>query len=203
MINRSGALTIGPDSQPLEIFKSWMAEAKQNSQIREATAMSLATASSSHLNARIVLCKDWSAEGFTFFTNYQSRKGLDLQHNPQAAAVFYWDPLFRQICISGTVAQTSRDISENYWNSRARESQLSQYISQQSKSVDSRASLEAAWTRAEAEFKGRPIPCPLHWGGYQLTPQRIEFWVGQAGRLHDRYEFEKANKSWTFRRLYP
>jgi len=203
MINKSGALTLGPESQPIEIFKAWMAEAKQNPQIREATAMSLATTSGSDLHARIVLCKDWSEEGFTFFTNYLSRKGLDLGQNAHAAAVFYWDPLFRQVNISGTVAKTSRQISENYWNSRARESQLSQYISQQSKPVDSRASLEGAWTRAEAEFKGKSIPCPAHWGGYLLTPQRIEFWVGQPGRLHDRYEYEKVNNRWTFRRLYP
>ena len=197
-------LTIGPQSQPLEIFSAWMAEAKQCPQIREAAAMSLATSGPSELHSRIVLCKQWSEDGFVFFTNYQSRKGLDLQHSARAAAVFYWDPLFRQICISGTVVKTSRQVSEDYWNSRARDSQLSQYISQQSLKVDSREALQEAWTKADKSFAGgKPIPCPAHWGGYTLKPQRIEFWVGQPGRLHDRYEFEKTERVWTFRRLYP
>jgi pyridoxamine 5'-phosphate oxidase len=195
--------SIGPQSQPLEVFNVWMAEAKSMPQVREATAMSLATAGATDLHARIVLCKQWSNEGFVFFTNYQSQKGLDLQHNANAAAVFYWDALFRQVCISGLVEKTSRQVSEEYWNSRARESQLSQYISHQSQSVPSRAVLQAAWTDAEARFKGQPIPCPTHWGGYRLVPSRIEFWVGQPGRLHDRFSFEKSGPVWTFRRLYP
>ncbi|MGZ3723903.1 MAG: pyridoxamine 5'-phosphate oxidase [Bdellovibrionales bacterium] len=196
-------MNIGPDSKPLDIFSSWMAEMKKHPGIKEASAMSLATSDGNELHSRIVLCRGWSEEGFTFFTNYQSRKGLDLAQDAQASAVFYWDPVFRQVCISGTVSKTSREVSEKYWNARARESQLSQYISHQSQAVASREELQAAWTKADQEFSGKSIPCPAHWGGYVLAPKRIEFWIGQPGRLHDRFEFEKTERVWTFRRLYP
>jgi pyridoxamine 5'-phosphate oxidase len=196
-------MNIGPDSEPFKIFNNWIGEAQNHPGIKEASAMSLATSDGRELHSRIVLCRGWSEEGFTFFTNYQSRKGLDLAQDAEASAVFYWDPIFRQVCISGTITKTSREVSEKYWNSRARESQLSQYISHQSREVASRAELEAAWTKAETEFAGKPIPRPAHWGGYLLIPRRIEFWIGKPGRLHDRFEFQKSPKGWTFRRLYP
>lgn len=198
-------MNIGPDSKPLTIFSAWMAEAKADSRIREAGAMSVATVSAvaGQLHARVVLCKSWSEEGFTFFTNYNSLKGHDLEEDPRMAAVFYWDPLARQVCISGRVKKTSHAESEAYWKTRPRESQLSQHISRQSQEVPSREFLETAWARAEKEFAGREIPCPAHWGGYLLQPERIEFWVGQPGRLHDRYLFEKSAANWTFRRLCP
>lgn len=194
---------IGQGSQPLEIFAEWLAEAKQHPHIKEATAMSLATAGPDALHARVVLCKQWSEQGFVFFTNYQSQKGLDLQHNSNAAAVFYWDPLFRQISITGRVSKTSRQVSEAYWNQRPRDSQLSQYISRQSQVAESREVLEAAWTQADKEFSGKVIPCPPHWGGYQIEPKQIEFWIGKPGRFHDRHQFERQADSWTYHRLYP
>jgi pyridoxamine 5'-phosphate oxidase len=197
------SIDIGPTTQPLDIFKTWMDEAKAHPGIKEASAMSLATSDGRELHSRIVLCRGWTEEGFTFFTNYQSRKGLDLAKDSAASAVFYWDPVFRQISISGTVTKTSREVSEKYWNSRARESQLSQYISHQSQEVESREILEQAWTKAEKEFAGKTIPCPAHWGGYLLSPRLIEFWVGKPGRLHDRFEFQKNQKVWTLRRLFP
>lgn len=197
-------MDIGANSQPLAIFEAWMKEAKQNPQIHEASAMTVATMNASGaIHARVVLCKQWSEEGFVFFTNYNSRKGLDLQHNANVAAVFYWDPVFRQIKISGKAHKTSRKVSEDYWNSRPVGSQLSQYISRQSEAVTSREVLEQARREAEKKFAGKAVPCPAHWGGYVIVPQTIEFWMGQPNRLHDRYEFEKSHKSWTFRRLYP
>jgi pyridoxamine 5'-phosphate oxidase len=196
-------MSIGPDSNPLDVFKLWLEEATNHPGIKEASAMSLATSDGKELHSRIVLCRGWDQKGFTFFTNYNSRKGLDLAADHEASAVFYWDPVFRQVCISGTVSKTSREVSESYWNGRPRESQLSQYISHQSQPVDSREELEKAWTKAEQEFADRAIPCPKHWGGYVLEPRCIEFWIGRPGRLHDRFEFRKAKQGWAFRRLFP
>ncbi len=197
-------MEIGPKSQPLQIFDAWMSEARQNTAIREATAMSFSTlGGDGHLHGRIVLCKEWSDAGFVFYSNYDSKKGLDLQHSPEAAAVFYWDPMARQVNISGTVSRTSREVSEKYWNSRPRDSQLSQFTSQQSREIASREDLERAWLATEQKFAGQNIPCPAHWGGYVLIPDRIEFWTGRPNRLHDRQEFQKSENHWTFRRLYP
>lgn len=155
------------------------------------------------VRTRVVLCKDWSSDGFTFFTNYSSRKGRDLADHPRLGAVFYWDPMARQILISGHVQRVPRSESEAYWRTRPRESQISGYLSKQSEPVDSRKTLEDLWQKTEIEFKDREIPCPENWGGYRIVPDRIEFWLGQPGRLHDRYLFEKSHGGWTFCRLYP
>ncbi len=195
---------IGPDSKPLTIFEEWMASAKATPGIREPTAVNVATvASDGEVHSRVVLCKKWSEEGFVFYSNYRSRKGLDLAAHAQTALLFYFDPLFRQIKISGKAEKTSRQDSENYWRSRPRESQLSQYISNQSAPVDSRQELEDQWHAAEQKFTGRDIPCPEHWGGYLIRPRTIEFWIGRPNRLHDTFEFEKDQAGWTFRRLSP
>ncbi len=196
-------MEINANSKPLAVFEEWMKEAKENKAIREPTAMALATAADSSVGVRVVLCKGWSEKGFVFYTNYHSRKGLDLGKNPNAAAVFYWDPLFRQVKVEGPVSKTSRAESETYWNSRPRDSQLSQYISRQSQEISSREELEKAWTEADKHFQGQSIPCPIHWGGYVLEPRTLEFWIGRPGRLHDRFSFEKDGASWTFHQLCP
>lgn len=197
-------MDIGRNTPPLTIFNAWLAEAQQNKAIREATAMTLATVDpQGNVHARVVLCKNWSEHGFVFYTNYQSQKGLDLEKNPHAAAVFYWDAMFRQIKISGAVSKTSRETSKKYWSSRERASQLSQYISRQSEEVPSRQEMERMCAEAEVKFAGLAIPCPENWGGYLLAPERIEFWIGQPGRLHDRFEYRKSQNHWTFCRLYP
>lgn len=181
-----------------------MKEAKAAGSMREPTAMVVSTAATSgELHSRVVLCKSWAEDGFVFYTNYESLKGQDLKSNPQAAAIFYWDPLFRQVKISGDVVKTSRAESEEYWNSRPKGSQLSQYISHQSQTVTSREELENRWREAETKFKDKPIPCPQHWGGYVLRPHTIEFWIGRDNRLHDRFKFQKQDSGWTFRRLFP
>lgn len=191
-------------SNPIDIFNHWMDEARAHSGIREPIAMALATEDSEgRLHNRVVLCKSWSENGFTFFTNYLSAKGRDLAHRPFAGAVFYWDPLVRQVRISGPVEKVSRQESEEYWRSRPRDSQLSQYISRQSEEVSSREELERLKALAATEFEGREVPCPEHWGGYLLLPESMEFWIGQPGRLHDRFQFQKSRNAWTFRRLYP
>lgn len=197
-------MEINDTTNPISLFTEWLGLAKATPGVREATAMALATrGSDGSLQNRLVLCKDWGQEGFTFYTNYLSRKGKALDFDPHASAVFYWDPLFRQVLISGIVVKLPHAVAETYWRQRPRESQLSGYISQQSEPVDSRSTLERKWDEAEKEFAGREIPCPEHWGGYLLQPKTIEFWIGQPGRLHDRFQFEKSASGWTFRRLYP
>ncbi|MBX3022988.1 MAG: pyridoxamine 5'-phosphate oxidase [Bdellovibrionales bacterium] len=197
------AMQIGPDSNPIAIFDEWMKEVHLLG-LKEPNAMTLATSSpSGEIHARTVLCKSWSEDGLIFFTNYNSQKGHDLAANPYAAAVFFWDALSRQVKVDGTVEKTSRQVSEEYWRSRARESQLSQFVSQQSQPAPSREDLEKLRSEAEAKFHGQEIPCPAHWGGYLLRPKAIEFWLGRPGRLHDRHQFVKSTQHWTYRRLYP
>ncbi len=197
-------MEINAATNPISLFSEWLNVASTTPGIQQPNAMALATRGSDGLlHNRVVLCKDWGAEGFTFYTNYKSRKGKDLDFDAHASSVFYWDPLFKQILISGSVIKLPHSVAETYWRQRPRESQLSQHISIQSEPVDSRSTLERKWDEAEKEFAGREIPCPPHWGGYLLQPKTIEFWIGQPGRLHDRFQFEKSASGWTFRRLYP
>lgn len=196
-------MDIGPSSQPLTIFETWMQEVKLLG-LKEPSAMTLATVNAAgDVHARIVLCRGWSEDGFVFFTNYLSQKGQDLAAHDRASVVFYWDVLQRQIRIDGAVEKTSATLSDEYWSHRARESQLSQYISHQSERVSSREELERAWEVAEEKFIGREIPRPEHWGGYRLRPKTMEFWIGKPGRLHDRHVFTKSGSAWTYGRLSP
>lgn len=196
-------MQIGPSSQPLTVFETWMQEVKLLG-LKEPAAMTLATVDAEGApHARIVLCRGWSTEGFVFYTNYASQKGQDLAANPRASLVFYWDVLQRQIRIDGEVVKTSAQESDEYWRKRARESQLSQYVSRQSEPVASREELERAQKAAEEKFAGRDVPRPEHWGGYRLKPKAIEFWMGRPGRLHDRHQYVKTNEHWTYRRLSP
>lgn len=189
---------------PFELFRSWLTLAQANGNIKEPTAMSLATYSPSlGLQNRIVLMKDYSDHGLTFFTNYLSPKGQSLKENPIAAATFYWDPLGRQVRFRGSITLTDRKTSENYWSTRPRESQLSGFISKQSQTVDSRETLQKLVEHADAEFKDRSIPCPEHWGGYHLNVDSVEFWEGKVGRLHDRWLYNKTDSGWSIQRLYP
>jgi len=197
-------MEITAQSKPLEVFDRWLEEAASHPHISEATAMALATTGADgSIHNRIVLCKEASEAGLTFYTNYQSQKGRELDQHPEAGAVFYWDPLKRQIRVSGPVRKLPATDSQAYWKSRPRDSQLSQWISKQSAALKSREELQALWAAADKEFSGREIPCPAHWGGYLLEMKSIEFWVGQPGRLHDRFHFEKSSQGWTFRRLFP
>ncbi len=193
-----------PIENPIALLEDWLNEAKMNSPLSEPWAMAIATASQSgEIHNRMVLLKSLSEEGITFFTNYSSQKGHDLDSNPQTEAVFYWDNLARQVRIGGSVRKTSREISEQYWNSRARESQLSQWVSLQSSPLDDFAKLESMVNEARAKFDGRDIPCPENWGGYLLEPNRIEFWMGSKSRLHERILCKRTDSTWTSLRLYP
>ncbi len=191
-------------ADPLALFHQWLAEAIK-AQILEPNAMTLATVDSQgNPDARIVLLKDADSRGLTFFTNYASAKGLALAAHPQAALVFYWDVMFRQVRVRGAVEKVSREESLAYWRTRPRGSRLGALASRQSGLLAGRATLEQAFAAQEAQFQGQDdIPLPDHWGGYRVIPQAFEFWQGQTSRLHDRLCFARAENAWQVRRLAP
>jgi pyridoxamine 5'-phosphate oxidase len=170
----------------------------------DATAMILATADGQgRPSARTVLLKGIDDRGFAFFTNYESRKGLDLAENPRAALVFFWSSLERQILVSGAVSKLPAAESEAYFRSRPRGSRIAAWASHQSSVVEDRQRLERAWAEAAARFPGDDVPLPPYWGGYVLAPSRIEFWQGRPNRLHDRFAYVLEDGRWTVHRLAP
>lgn len=168
-------------------------------------AMVLATADTAgHPSARTVLLKGVDDRGFSFFTNYKSRKGRELEQNPNAALVFYWPELERQVCVSGSITRLSTEESEAYFKSRPRGSQIGAWASRQSTEIPSRKELEADVRQTQQKYAGKEIPLPPFWGGYVLRPERIEFWQGRASRLHDRFQFTRTpNGGWAMARLSP
>lgn len=171
----------------------------------DVTAMTLATADEQgRPSARIVLMKGVDERGFIFFTNYESRKGHELSENPEAALVFYWPELERQVCIAGQVSKLPDEESEAYFQSRPRGSQLAAWASKQSEVVRDRPELEAQWDELEKRFANQEVTRPAYWGGYVLKPGRIEFWQGRPNRLHDRFRYTRqANGQWSIERLSP
>jgi pyridoxamine 5'-phosphate oxidase len=201
----SGVLDINSaDSDPFRQFQSWYREAHATP-MREPTAMTLATATpDGRPSARIVLLKAADERGFVFFTNYQSRKGGELEQNPWAALVFYWPDLVRQVRVEGRVAKVSPEESDAYFSSRPRGSQLGAWASEQSRPIESRSALERRAEELAATYLDREIPRPPHWGGFRLSPVAIEFWQGRLDRLHDRLRYSLAEGGgWTRERLSP
>lgn len=214
------------DPNPLSQFQSWFGDAARSqagSRLRQigialyklwsallghapadVNAMTLATVSGDGIpSARTVLLKGADARGFIFFTNYDSRKGRELAANPNAALTFFWPELERQVCVTGTVSKLPAPESAAYFKSRPRGSQLGAWASNQSNIVQDRAALEKQWQEAVARFPTE-IPLPPNWGGYVLSPLRIEFWQGRPSRLHDRFCYTKqADDSWRVDRLSP
>ena len=189
-------------SDPIAMFGEWM-NAAIESGIDEPNGMALATASPQGVPAvRIVLLRGFNSRGFVFFTNYESAKGQDLLANPRAEANFWWQPLERQVRISGKVEKIAREDSDAYFHSRPRGHQLGAWASPQSRPVKGREELQARATQVETLFPGE-VPLPDFWGGYRLTPDRVEFWQGRENRLHDRFVFEKKQGGWTVSRLAP
>jgi pyridoxamine 5'-phosphate oxidase len=190
-------------SDPVALFRRWYRDA-QESGIRLAESATLATCTpDGRPSARMVLLKSFGDDGFDFYTNYGSRKARELDENPRAALVLYWNALERQVRIAGTTERLSPAESEAYFRTRPRGSQLSAWASRQSAEVESRAELERRMKEAEERFRGREVPCPDYWGGYRLRAERIEFWQGRLNRLHDRIEFERRDTGWIRRRLLP
>ena len=169
------------------------------------TAMTLATVDKQgRPSARIVLLKGVDQRGFVFYTNYESKKGLDLAENPQAALVFYWPDQERQVCIAGEVSKLPPAESDAYFKTRPYGSRLAAWASRQSAAISDRAALEAKWKQLEAQYSGREIPRPPFWGGYLLCPTRLEFWQGRPNRLHDRFRYAcQPDGTWLIERLSP
>ena len=190
---------------PLEQFYAWFKEAFETETV-EPNAMILATATKTGIpSVRTVLLKGVDQSGFVFYTNYQSRKGLEIDENPQASVLFFWPRLQRQIRISGMVSKTERSVSESYFQERPVESRLSAWASAQSQALSGKAELEKQYLLMEETYRHQEIPCPPFWGGYCLSPDTYEFWQGQANRLHDRVEYirEAETGHWAIRRIAP
>jgi len=192
------------DPNPFKQFEQWFQEATEAEPVLP-EAVSLATATrEGRLSSRMVLLKDFDETGFVFYSNYESRKGLELAENPNAALVFYWRQLERQICITGTVSKVSREESEAYFRTRPRGSQIGALTSSQSQVVASREVLENRFQQLMAEYEGGEIPLPSYWGGYRLSPVTIEFWQGRSDRLHDRFLYKRQSGGpWQLERLSP
>ncbi|MEY2824911.1 MAG: hypothetical protein RLZ64_1449 [Pseudomonadota bacterium] len=191
------------DSDPLKQFARWFQQALET-EVPEPNAMGLATVDShGRPSLRIVLLKDFDARGFTFYTNYESRKGEQLLLNPHAALSFHWHDLERQIRIEGTVERVAAEESDAYFGIRPLKSRIGAIASAQSRPIDSREQLEQQFNQAETQFGQQP-PRPAHWGGYRLAPNWIEFWQGRRSRLHDRIAYQRnEDGSWLRQRLQP
>ncbi len=191
------------DKNPLTQFEKWFDEAVHG-EIDEVNAMTLSTANEKgRPSARIVLLKGVENNGFVFFTNYNSEKGMHLKSNPQGALTFFWKELERQVRIEGKVEKISQEDSTTYFKSRPYKSRIGAWVSDQSKPLISRVELMKKFTVQAAKFVGQEVPKPDFWGGYILIPDRIEFWQGRPSRLHDRINYRLENGDWQIERLSP
>lgn len=188
---------------PHALFETWLAEARL-SEPNDPTAMALATADArGRPSVRMVLMKGHDERGFVFYTNLDSRKGGELAANPQAALLFHWKSLRRQIRVEGPVEAVTNAEADSYFATRARDSQLGAWASDQSRPLESRAEFEARFEEVRRRFEGGDVPRPPRWGGWRVKPERIEFWSDRAHRLHERRLFTRAGENWGEGLLYP
>jgi pyridoxamine 5'-phosphate oxidase len=192
------------DPDPIKQFARWFQDSlAAEPDLPEAASLSTAGADG-RPSARIVLLKDFDEQGFVFYSNYESRKGRDLNENPHAVLVFHWRQLKRQISITGRVDKVSREQSEAYYKRRPRGSQIGAHASRQSQVISSRKVLEEHFREITAEYEGKEILLPSYWGGYRLHPETLEFWQGRPDRLHDRLFYTRqSDGSWQIERLSP
>jgi len=198
---KSGLIREDLNDSPIEQFSLWFSQAIE-SNIVEPSAMSLATSDDS-IGIRTVLLKYFDEKGFVFFTNYESKKSKQIQQNPQAAILFPWLALERQVKIIGNVEKITKIESLKYFSSRPKDSQLGSWASQQSSRISSRSVLAEQFTSMKKKFSSGEIPLPDFWGGYRVVPRSIEFWQGRENRLHDRFIYELSDDKWTIGRLSP
>ncbi|MCF2443903.1 pyridoxamine 5'-phosphate oxidase [Dyadobacter sp. CY345] len=191
------------DSNPLIQFNKWFDEVLK-SELSEPNAMLLSTVSNGRPTGRIVLLKSVDDTGFSFYTNYESKKGKEIEENPHVAITFFWKELERQVRIEGKIEKTSANDSDEYFAIRPRGSQIGAWVSHQSEEIENREYLEEKQRDFEAKFEGRTVTRPPHWGGYRVIPDYIEFWQGRPSRLHDRlaYTLSEGNV-WKIERLSP
>lgn len=191
------------NDDPFAQFQDWFDDVLRLD-LPEPNAVVLATASAEGVPAaRVVLLKGVDKDGFLFFTNYQSAKGRDLKENPAASLCFHWQDLRRQVRVQGTIKKAPRKVSESYFRSRPRGSQIGAWASPQSQEVPDRAELDKRVVETEERFASGDVPCPPHWGGYLLKPQTIEFWRHGGDRMHDRVVYERSGRAWAKRRVAP
>lgn len=190
------------DADPLKQFEIWMQEAI-DAGVPEPNAMDLSTVSEGRPSSRIVLLKGVDSRGFIFYTNYDSRKGQEMQHSPYVSLNFFWHLPARQVRVEGYVKKVPAEESDAYFRSRPRDSQIGAWASAQSRVLNSREDLETAIARIEKEYEGREIPRPVHWGGFVVVAERLEFWQGRPNRLHDRFVYENTPTGWMVFRLSP
>lgn len=188
---------------PHALFDEWLAEARLE-EPNDPTAMALATADADgRPSVRMVLMKGHDGRGFVFYTNFDSRKGGELAANPRAALLFHWKSLRRQVRIEGPVEAVSEAEADSYFATRARDSQLGAWASDQSRPLDSRATFEARYEEVRSRFEGGEVPRPPRWAGWRVAAERIEFWTDRDHRLHERRLFTRAGEGWSEGLLYP
>jgi pyridoxamine 5'-phosphate oxidase len=201
---RAGLKEFEADPNPIEQFRTWFDEVL-TSNLHEPNAMILATATlDGRPSARVVLLKGFDERGFVFYTNYEGRKGEELETNPHCALLFYWGELERQVRVEGRVRRVPDRESDAYFAGRPRGSQLGAWASEQSRPVGDRGALEHRLRELEAEYEGRDVPRPPFWGGYRVEPETIEFWQGRENRMHDRLVYRRSEDGgWRRGRLQP
>ena len=194
---------MGMAADPFALFDAWFAEAK-SAEPNDPEAMALATADpEGRPSLRMVLLKGHGREGFDFYTNFDSRKGKELAANPAAALLFHWKSLRRQVRVDGPVEPLPAAEADAYFATRARDSQLGAWASDQSRPLDRRETFERRFAEIRARFEGQDVPRPPRWGGFRLVPERIEFWSDRPHRLHERRLFTRAATGWDEGLLYP
>lgn len=202
-LNRTDLEEANAPDDPLALFERWFEEAR-GADLVDATATTLATADAGgRPSARTVLLKGFGADGFRFYCNYDSRKARDLDTNPYAALAFWWDRLERQVRVEGPVRRLPPEVSDEYFGTRPRGSQLGAHASPQSRVIGGRAELEDSLERLSERFADEPVPRPPNWGGYAVVPEVIEFWQGRENRLHDRLRYTRDGDGWKRERLAP
>lgn len=203
-LDRADLIEANVPADPLALFADWYAAAADCG-LREPTAMTLATVDpDGSPSARIVLLKGFDDAGFRFYTNYQSDKGAALAANPRAALVFWWEPIERQVRVTGAVSKLDAATSDAYFQRRSRGSRLGAHASLQSQRLADRAELDQRLADVEARFADQDVPRPDHWGGYLVAPERIEFWQARRSRLHDRLRYVRDESTgWRIERLSP
>jgi len=186
---------------PWLIFQDWFSRA-QKTTLPNPNAFVLSTfQQDGGMSSRVLLLKEFSSQGFVFYTNYESAKSMELTKHAQCAMNFFWDPLALQIRVQGSAKKEGT--GDDYFSTRPRLSQIGAWASKQSQTLPNRKNLEERVAMLEEKFKNQPVPCPENWGPWVITPTRFEFWEGQVGRLHHRTEFSKKNEAWQSRFLYP
>ena len=191
------------NKNPIDEFKKWFKEA-QKKNILEPNAMTLSTISSKgNINSRTVLLKGINDKGFIFYTNYESKKGNDINFNSNVSLVFLWKELEKQIIVKGNAKKISKKDSEKYFQSRPRSSRIAAWASNQSKILSFENELKDRFLEYEEKFRNKDIPLPDFWGGFLVEPKSIEFWIGRKSRMHDRILYSRNQKNWGIQKLYP